>query len=146
MAKMARPGKTKAPSTKRPIRQRAKRMVAADRKAMILDEAGRFFAKHGFSGSTRDLAEGIGIRQALLYKYFSSKDALVSDVLGSNFNKEWLARTTSASDRPQDERLANFFAGHAGDPLRLRLFLRAALDGVHFSDKTIRAAGLDALL
>ena len=50
----------KAPTTARK-RQRAKRMPGADRKAMIIDEAVRFFAQHGFSGSTRDLADIVGV-------------------------------------------------------------------------------------
>ena len=140
--KRSRPAK-KTPTTKR---QRAKRMAAPARKALILEEAGKFFAQHGFSGSTRELADGMGIRQALLYKYFTSKDELVDEVLGQHFDKEWLARCATAADKPQGERIAAFVTGHADDPLRLRLFLRAALDGVHFPDKTIRAAGLDALL
>jgi AcrR family transcriptional regulator len=63
-----------------PVRQRAKRMPAEARKAVILKEASDFFAQHGFSASTRDLADRIGVRQALLYKYFPSKEALIESI------------------------------------------------------------------
>ena len=63
-----------------PIRQRAKRLPAEARKEIILKEASDFFAENGFAASTRDLADRIGVRQALLYKYFPSKEALIESV------------------------------------------------------------------
>jgi AcrR family transcriptional regulator len=56
-------------------RQRARRLPAQERRAAILLTAASFFAAEGFSASTRDLGESMGIRQALLYKYFTSKEA-----------------------------------------------------------------------
>lgn len=61
-------------------RQRAKRLPAHERKAIILKEAADFFAEQGFAASTRDLADRIGVRQALLYKYFPSKEALIDAI------------------------------------------------------------------
>ena len=60
-------------------RVRAPRMKADDRTTMIRDHAATFFAESGFA-STRELADGIGIRQALIYKYFDSKDHLINEV------------------------------------------------------------------
>ena len=117
-----------------PVRQRAKRLPAAERKAVILREASLFFAKEGFSASTRDLADQLGVRQALLYKYFPSKEALLEaifeDVLAVHWAMAW-AKVLSDPALSLEERLAQFYIAHleAEDGIALRLFLRAALDG-----------------
>ena len=71
-------------------RQRAKRLPAAERKAVILREASLFFAREGFSASTRDLADRLGVRQALLYKYFPSKDALLDAIFEEVLATHWV--------------------------------------------------------
>ena len=46
------------------------------RAPQIIDAAARVFAEHGFHGATtQDIADVLGIRQASLYYYFSSKEA-----------------------------------------------------------------------
>jgi AcrR family transcriptional regulator len=115
-------------------RQRAKRLPAAERKAVILREASLFFAKEGFAASTRDLADKLGVRQALLYKYFPSKEALLEaifeDVLAVHWVMEW-ANILSDHSLSLDERLARVYIAHLEneDGVGIRLFLRAALDG-----------------
>jgi AcrR family transcriptional regulator len=122
-----------APETVAP-RQRAKRLPAAERKALILREAALFFAREGFSASTRDLADHLGVRQALLYKYFPSKEALLEavfeEVLAVHWAMEW-AKVLSDKSLSLEERLSQFYIAHleAEDGIGLRLFLRAALDG-----------------
>jgi len=115
-------------------RQRAKRLPAAERKAVILREASLFFAKEGFAASTRDLADKLGVRQALLYKYFPSKEALLEaifeDVLAVHWAMEW-AKVLSDHSLSLEERLAQVYIAHLEneDGIGIRLFLRAALDG-----------------
>ena len=115
-------------------RQRAKRLPAAERKAVILHEASLFFAREGFSASTRDLADQLGVRQALLYKYFPSKEALLDavfeDVFAVFWKMEWSAVLSDGSMSLED-RLTLFFVTHLGheDGIAMRLFMRAALDG-----------------
>ena len=115
-------------------RQRAKRLPAAERKAVILREASLFFAREGFSASTRDLADRLGVRQALLYKYFPSKDALLDaifeEVLATHWVMEWAGVFSDAS-MSTEEKLVHFYSEHLKneDGIGLRLFLRAALDG-----------------
>ena len=115
-------------------RQRAKRLPAAERKAVILHEASLFFAKEGFSASTRDLADQLGVRQALLYKYFPSKEALLEaifeDVLAVFWAMEW-AKVLSDESMSLEDRLTHFFVAHLEheDGIPMRLFMRAALDG-----------------
>ena len=57
------------PSTRRTASQRR-------RAPQIIDAAARVFAERGFHGATtQDIADVLGIRQASLYYYFSSKEA-----------------------------------------------------------------------
>lgn len=120
-----------------PVRQRARRLPAAERKALILQEAALFFSENGFAASTRDLADRLGVRQALLYKYFSSKEALIEAVFDAAFADAWFAKWAeilSQKDVSLEARLRAFYSNYADDPedpdhLRLRLYLRGALDG-----------------
>ena len=56
-----------------PSRQR---LQPGDRQHMILEGAISYFAEFGFDGRTRELAQHLGISQALLFRYFPSKAAL----------------------------------------------------------------------
>jgi AcrR family transcriptional regulator len=57
------------PSSRRPASQRR-------RAPQIIEAAARVFADRGFHGATtQDIADVLGIRQASLYYYFSSKEA-----------------------------------------------------------------------
>ncbi len=56
------------------IRQR---MTGAERRLHILEAAAEVFASRGYDGTRMsDVAEAAGVTKPLLYKYFSSKDAL----------------------------------------------------------------------
>jgi AcrR family transcriptional regulator len=115
-------------------RQRAQRLPAAERRAVILSEASIFFAKEGFSASTRDLADRLGVRQALLYKYYPSKEALLEaifeQVFASHWAMEW-AKVLDDQSKSLEDRLTLFYCMHLENEegIGLRLFLRAALDG-----------------
>lgn len=57
---------------------------AAATRAALLDAAARLFAERGFDRTTvRDIAGLAGVSQALLFRYFGSKDALFATVLAS---------------------------------------------------------------
>src|SRR5215831_6471831 len=54
---------------------RARRRTPRRRAPEIIDAAARIFAERGFHGATtQDIADVLGIRQASLYYYFSSKE------------------------------------------------------------------------
>jgi AcrR family transcriptional regulator len=116
-----------------PRRDRAPRLSATARREQILSEAARFFAEFGFSGTTHGLAERLGIRQALLYKYFESKEALVEAVFQRVAAGRWTAdypALLADRARPLEDRLAEVYRllAEEDDGLGLRLFVRAALD------------------
>ncbi len=115
-----------------------RRMAPGDRRSMILEQAAEFFASNGPAASTRALARALGITQALLYRYFPSKEALVRAVYQERFGDRqdptWV-ETLRDRERPLDERLVEFFASYI-DRLSApdyRLWMRAALEGWSFA-------------
>jgi len=117
---------------------RRRRMAPADRRSMILEQAATFFAHNGPAASTRALAKALGITQALLYRYFPSKEALVRAVyqerFGNRWNPDWAGLLCDRT-RPLTERLEEFFAAylHRLSPADYRLWMRAALEGWSFA-------------
>lgn len=124
------------PPASPPQRQRAARLPAGERRASIIREASVFFAEQGFSASTRDLADRLGVRQALLYKYYPSKEALLESIFETVFSDQLSTSTANhLADRSQPllERLCSFYSTYIRERggIGVRLFLRAALD--HYS-------------
>ncbi|HWR16255.1 MAG TPA: TetR/AcrR family transcriptional regulator [Terriglobales bacterium] len=60
------------------------RVAAEDRRQQIIDVAREMFADKGFTGTTtRELAEGAGINEALIFRHFESKEDLYWSVIQS---------------------------------------------------------------
>lgn len=109
---------------------RRRRLPRAERRAAMLDAAVDFFAERGFSAPTRDLAHHLGVTQALIYKHFGSKETFIGALLDRAF-ADRPKRDSSVLDDAGSrlaERLAAFYAS-AGGQGRIRLFVRAGLDG-----------------
>lgn len=85
-----------------------RRMAPHEREQMILDAAIDFFADHGFDAQIRQLAQRIGVSQALIFRYFGTKEALIERVYQRTFLARW--------DPGWEALLAD-----AGQPLRARL-------------------------
>uniref|UniRef100_B0T6N9 Transcriptional regulator, TetR family n=1 Tax=Caulobacter sp. (strain K31) TaxID=366602 RepID=B0T6N9_CAUSK len=66
-----------------------RRLAPADREQQIVEKAIAVFAENGFSASTRDLAEALGVTQPLLYRYFATKEDLVERVYEEVFFRPW---------------------------------------------------------
>ena len=59
-----------------------KRLSADERRATIIEVAKRLFAQSGFHGvSIDEIVKEVGVSPAILYRHFSSKEALYSAVL-----------------------------------------------------------------
>ncbi|MBY5431015.1 TetR/AcrR family transcriptional regulator [Rhizobium leguminosarum] len=109
------------------------RMAPSARRELILAEATDFFAQYGFDGATRDLADKIGIKQPLIYRYFPSKESLVREVFNAvcrqRFHGEW-RRHLDDLQRPIRERFTAFykeFLAATFHPTATRIFLFAGL-------------------
>lgn len=109
------------------------RMAPEQRRALILQRAIEFFAEYGLTAQTRALADACGVAQRLLYRYFPSKAALLSEVyeqaIVSPFKAVWRVQLRDRN-RPWDERLIAFYTNYYHELLTrrwLRLFLYASL-------------------
>jgi AcrR family transcriptional regulator len=110
-----------------------KHMKAAERETLILTEAIRFFAEHGFEGQTRELAKRVGIAHSALYRHFPSKDALIErvheHVYFSRWDPAWESMLADRS-RPLEDRLIQFcreYADRIFDYDWIRIFIFSGL-------------------
>lgn len=111
-----------------------KRVPRGQRKKLIVEQAMQVFADKGFSAGTREIARELGVTQALLYRYFSSKEELIEAVFQRQL--ELGGDPPPASDllnagTPLDQRV-RLFAGELLDVIRndrIRLCLYAGLAG-----------------
>lgn len=112
-----------------------RRLDPAARREQILAAATEYFAEVGFDGPTRDLARRAGVTQALLYRYFPSKQALAEAV----FERVYLGRLDPAwpgaiRDRaaPIEARLLGFYGAYTRAIFTaewMRIFMWAGLAG-----------------
>lgn len=116
------------------------RMTAGSRRDQILHGAMRLFAEKGFRGTTtREIAQHLGISEALMFKYFPSKEALYRAIIqmrtdGSEemlFPKEAIQ---AKDDRQVFRSIASYLiAKNTEDPTFMRLIQYSALEGHELS-------------
>lgn len=106
-------------------------MPADERRKAMLDDAAVHFAEFGFESATRDIADALGVTQALIYKHFASKEDLIERTLERNFAANADDGPWIDPDRPLKDELLRFYRGFVGrsSEVRMRLFIRAGLDG-----------------
>lgn len=109
----------------------ARRLAPEQREQQIVEKAIEHFTRHGFAGSTRELARELGVTQPLLYRYFPSKEALIDRVYNEVFSwhPNWEADLTNRA-LPLTERLYRFYSEYAQVILReewIRIFIFAGL-------------------
>jgi AcrR family transcriptional regulator len=127
------------------IRRRPDRMSREERSQSIVKAAIAFFAEHGFGGQTRELAARAGITQALLYRHFSSKDAIIErvyrEVFLSNWKPEW-EELIGDRNVPLRDRLVHFYQDYTRLIMKyewIRLYLFFGLDGrLDFSKRYLK--------
>jgi AcrR family transcriptional regulator len=108
-----------------------RRLAPEQRERQIVEKAIKHFTRHGFSGSTRELARELGVTQPLLYRYFPSKEALIDRVYNEVFSwcANWEVDLTNRA-MPLTERLQRFYSEYAQVILReewSRIFIFAGL-------------------
>jgi AcrR family transcriptional regulator len=111
-----------------------RRLPRGAREEKIVEEAAALFAEAGFDASTRELADRLGVTQALLYRYFPSKQRLIERVLEHTFGRlQARAADLALRDRsrPLEARLIEFYQRYLAriSFTSMRLFVRAGLDG-----------------
>jgi AcrR family transcriptional regulator len=61
------------------------RIPAPERRAIVLREAGRLFARHGYAGTRlEDVAAAAGVTKPIVYRHFESKKALYLALLAKH--------------------------------------------------------------
>jgi len=106
------------------------------RRDQILDVAMQCFASAGFRGTTtREIASGVGITEAALYRHFESKEALYTAIIARKIDAPDVATRLEAAAAAADDRAV--FGGLAralierveADPAFIRILLFTALEG-----------------
>lgn len=118
-------------------------MSAGNRREQILQGAMQLFAQKGFRGTTtREIARRLHISEALMFKYYPSKEALYRAIIqkrmgGSEeiyFSKETVQAKQAKDDRQVFRSIASFsIQKNTEDPTFLRLVLYSALEGHELS-------------
>lgn len=128
---LAKPEAPKRRSAIRPKRY----MNASERERVILEEAVKFFASHGFEGQTRELAKRIGMTHSAIYRHFPSKEALIERVYEhvylSRWDPAWAALITDNS-RSLESRLTEFYLQYVArvfDYTWVRIFVFSGMKG-----------------
>ena len=111
------------------------RPAGEERRRQILDEAIRCFAAKGFRGTTiRDLAAGVGLTEAALYRYFPSKEALYQAIIDEKIAAPDPIEALEAAARAGDDRAVftglaqSFLENVDADPSFLRILLHTGLE------------------
>jgi len=119
------------------------RVSAQDRRQQILSEATELFARQGFEGTTtREIAERVGVNEAILFRHFPSKEELYWSVIDNQCNlRGGIERWRELLSRPGDESVV--LTGLAEDLLRrnvtfTRLTLFTALENHRLSQRLFR--------
>lgn len=121
------------------------RLSAADRRAQLLDVAGRLFAEHGFHGlSMEQLADAAGVSKPVLYQHFPSKHdlylALVRDAVDEMEEQVRRALHGTSDNRARVEGAIAAYFDFVEDP-RFGLLFRTA----DLTDADVRVAVEDAM-
>ncbi|WP_372921600.1 TetR/AcrR family transcriptional regulator [Roseovarius sp.] len=90
-------------------------MAPEEREEMILKGAIHFFSKHGFGAQIRELSRELNVSQALIFRYFGSKNELIERVYERSFISRWSDEWTSIlcdRNKPLRDRLVQFYIGY----------------------------------
>jgi len=110
----------------------------ASRREQILDAALQAFAARGFRGTTtRDIAAGVGITEAALYRHFPSKEAIYAAILDAKIAAPSLHEEGPVAEAAARGDDAGVFLGLARailegverDPSFVRILFYSALEG-----------------
>jgi AcrR family transcriptional regulator len=118
--------------------------MSKDRRQDILNAAMELFARKGFRGTTtRDLAAHAGVNEAIIFRHFSTKEALYSAILETKAcekrSDEEYAEVEALSSGSDDVKFfealgRTFLERHENDTTFMRLLLFSALEGHELSE------------
>jgi AcrR family transcriptional regulator len=115
-------------------------MMAAERRAQIIDVSKKLFSEKGFNGTTtKEIAQALGISESMIFTHFASKRDLYTAIIDQRIQEVGDAISDSAIESQDDKRvfgeLARFILDTTGEnPTMLRLLYFSALEGHELSD------------
>ncbi|MBI5683258.1 MAG: TetR/AcrR family transcriptional regulator [Deltaproteobacteria bacterium] len=125
-------------------------MTKKERMPLIANAARDLFAQKGFKGTTtREIARKAGVSEAIIFKYFSKKDALYSAIIDSRCNdttgqSRLMKALEGKSGRNIFREVARFLiTENQKDPSFLRLILFSALEGHDLLDIFMKTKGME---
>lgn len=119
-------------------------MTSEERREEFIAKAIEFFAQEGFESSTRELARRLGVTQPLLYRYFPSKNDLISEVYDRVYVQRWRnewADLIADRSRPVRDRLVEFYTAYTDVVFKdewMRIFLFSGLKGVDINRRYMK--------
>ncbi|MGB9698096.1 MAG: TetR family transcriptional regulator [Thermodesulfobacteriota bacterium] len=113
-----------------------KRISSLERQEQIIQGAMRIFADKGFRGTTtREIAQRLGISEALMFKYFPSKEALYRAIIKKRTDRAEEMLFPQEIIQAKDDRqvfqaiATNLIERNVQDPNFMRLLHFSALEG-----------------
>lgn len=127
-------------------------MKGDERRAQILRAAVELFSRKGFTGTTtKEIAQAVGVSEAMLFKHFASKDELYGAILDDKVCQHgehkfpWEGNETLLKAMREKDDFTVFFTviymaleKHQADQGFLRLLLFSALEGHQLADRFFR--------
>lgn len=121
-----------------------KRLSSDERRKEFIRKSIELFAEDGFESSTRELARRLGVTQPLLYRYFPSKQDLVSAVYEEVYLRRWRPEwkdLIADRSRPLRDRLMEFYGLYTDaifHPDWIRIYLYSGLKGVEINARYMK--------
>jgi AcrR family transcriptional regulator len=124
-------------------------MSGEDRRQQIVSVAAKLFSRKGFSGTTtKEIAEGVGVSEAIIFRHFGTKDELYAEILDYKVRQS-SERVKAQLDEAEGRRDDRAFFGslayemldfHSKDQTFMRLLLFSALEGHDLSETFFNSA------
>jgi len=126
-----------------PARGQAQRMSGEVRRQQIVHVATDLFSRKGFSGTTtKEIADGAGVSEAIIFRHFSTKRDLyraIIDYKTTQSSEDMRAELEEVAARNDDREFFRIVATrklefYCEDPALMRLLLFSALEGHELTD------------
>lgn len=133
-------------------RAHSSRMTGEDRRRQIVSVAAKLFSQKGFSGTTtKEIAEGAGVSEAIIFRHFATKSDLYASILNDRVrqvSERMQAQLDEAESRKDDRAYFGSLAFemlefHSKDRTFMRLLLFSALEGHDLSEIFFHSSALE---
>ncbi|HVG19275.1 MAG TPA: TetR/AcrR family transcriptional regulator [Blastocatellia bacterium] len=128
------------------------RMTGENRRRQIVSVAANLFSQKGFSGTTtKEIAEGAGVSEAIIFRHFATKCDLYAAILDykvRQVSERVQAQLLEAESRKDDRAYFGSLAFemlefHSKDSTFMRLLLFSALEGHDLSEIFFHSSALE---